>query len=36
VLGQQHFPGDVLAGAAAGWLVGHYVFRAHHRGELKR
>lgn len=30
VLGQQHFPGDVLAGAAAGWLVGHYVFRAHH------
>ena len=31
VLGQQHFPGDVLAGSAAGWLVGHYVFRAHHR-----
>ncbi len=30
VLGQQHFPGDVLAGSAAGWLVGHYVFRAHH------
>lgn len=31
VMGQQHFPGDVLAGSAAGWLVGHYVFRAHHR-----
>ncbi|MFP5226913.1 MAG: phosphatase PAP2 family protein [Acidobacteriota bacterium] len=31
VLGQQHFPGDVLAGSAAGWLVGHCVFRAHHR-----
>lgn len=30
VMGQQHFPGDVLAGAAAGWLIGHYVFRAHH------
>lgn len=31
VLGQQHSPGDVVAGAAAGWLVGRYVFRAHHR-----
>ena len=31
VMGQQHFPGDVLAGSAAGWLVGRYVFRAHHR-----
>lgn len=31
VLGQQHFPGDVLAGSAMGWLVGRYVFRAHHR-----
>lgn len=30
ILGQEHFPGDVLAGSAAGWLVGHYVFRAHH------
>jgi membrane-associated phospholipid phosphatase len=30
VMGQQHFPGDILAGAAAGWLIGHYVFRAHH------
>jgi len=31
VLGQQHFPSDVLLGSAAGWLIGHYVYRAHHR-----
>ncbi len=31
VMGQQHFPTDALVGAAAGWLVGHYVYRAHHR-----
>jgi hypothetical protein len=31
IMGQQHFPGDVLAGSAAGWLVGHYVCRARHR-----
>ncbi|HEX4021712.1 MAG TPA: phosphatase PAP2 family protein [Acidobacteriaceae bacterium] len=31
VLGQQHFPTDVLIGSAVGWLVGHYVYRAHHR-----
>ncbi len=30
VLGQQHFPSDVLVGSAGGWLIGHYVFRAHH------
>jgi membrane-associated phospholipid phosphatase len=34
VLGQQHFPTDVLVGSAAGWLVGHYVFRAHHKYPL--
>ncbi len=34
VLGQQHFPTDVLVGSAAGWLVGHYVFRAHHKFPL--
>lgn len=27
VLGQQHFPGDIVAGSAAGWLLGHYLFR---------
>jgi hypothetical protein len=31
VLGQEHFPTDVLVGSAAGWLVGHYVYRSHHR-----
>lgn len=30
VMGQEHFPTDVLVGSAAGWLIGHYVFRAHH------
>ncbi|MGB6130142.1 MAG: phosphatase PAP2 family protein [Acidobacteriaceae bacterium] len=34
VLGRSHFPGDVLAGSVAGWLVGRYVFRAHHRHHL--
>jgi membrane-associated phospholipid phosphatase len=29
VLGQEHFPTDVLVGAAAGWLIGHYVFTKH-------
>ena len=29
VMGQQHFPSDVLVGSAAGWLVGHYVFHHH-------
>ena len=29
VLGQEHFPTDVLVGSAAGWLVGHYVFKKH-------
>ncbi len=27
VMGQEHFPTDVLVGSAAGWLVGHYVVR---------
>ncbi|MDP9052672.1 MAG: phosphatase PAP2 family protein [Acidobacteriota bacterium] len=30
VMGQQHFPSDVLLGSAGGWLIGHYVYRAHH------
>ncbi len=29
VLGQQHFPTDVLVGGVAGWLVGHYVAKKH-------
>ena len=31
VLSQQHFPSDALIGSASGWLIGHYVYRAHHR-----
>jgi len=34
VMGQEHFPSDVLVGSAAGWLVGHYVFRKHHNKSL--
>jgi hypothetical protein len=30
VLGQQHFPSDVLVGSAFGWMIGHYVFKKHH------
>jgi len=24
----------VLVGSAFGWMIGHYVFKKHHRGEL--
>jgi membrane-associated phospholipid phosphatase len=34
VLAQQHFPSDVLLGSAAGWLIGHYVLKAHEKGAL--
>jgi membrane-associated phospholipid phosphatase len=34
VLAEQHFPSDVLIGSAAGWLIGHYVYRAHHNYTL--
>jgi membrane-associated phospholipid phosphatase len=30
VLGQEHFPSDVLMGATTGWLLGHYVVKRHH------
>lgn len=30
VLGQQHFPSDVLVGSALGWMIGHYVYKKHH------
>jgi membrane-associated phospholipid phosphatase len=30
--GREHFPSDVLAGGAIGYLVGGYVFHLHHRG----
>jgi PAP2 superfamily len=31
VLGQEHFPSDVIVGSAVGYLVGRYVFHKHHR-----
>src|SRR5882757_370684 len=34
ILAEQHFPSDVLVGSAAGWLIGHYVYRRHHNYEL--
>jgi membrane-associated phospholipid phosphatase len=34
VLGRQHFPSDVVVGAAIGWLIGREVYRAHHDPEL--
>lgn len=30
VLGQQHFPSDVLVGSAFGWMIGRYVYKKHH------
>jgi len=34
VISEDHFPSDVLIGSAAGWLIGRYVYRAHHNYEL--
>ena len=34
VAGRQHFPSDVVAGAAVGWLIGRQVFRAHHNPDI--
>jgi membrane-associated phospholipid phosphatase len=34
VLGKQHFPSDVVVGAAIGWLIGRQIYRAHHDPEL--
>jgi membrane-associated phospholipid phosphatase len=31
VLGQEHFPTDVLVGSTVGWLAGHYVYKMRHR-----
>jgi membrane-associated phospholipid phosphatase len=36
VLGQEHFPTDVLVGGAAGWLIGHYVFEKHQTRHVKK
>ncbi len=34
VAARQHFPSDVVVGSALGYLIGHYVYRAHHNPEL--
>jgi hypothetical protein len=34
VLADQHFPSDVVVGSATGWLIGHYIYRAHHNFSL--
>ena len=31
---RQHFPGDVVAGAAMGWFIGDYVYAKRHNSEL--
>ena len=36
VLGQDHFPSDVLVGGALGWLIGHNVVKRHHHHSLER
>lgn len=36
LMGQQHFPSDILVGSAAGWLVGHYVYKHRHHWEARR
>ena len=36
VLAEKHFPTDVLLGSAAGWMIGHYVVRAHHHHPIFR
>ncbi|MGO4516097.1 phosphatase PAP2 family protein [Terriglobus sp. 2YAB30_2] len=36
VLAEKHFPTDVLLGSIAGWMIGHYVVRAHHHFPIYR
>jgi membrane-associated phospholipid phosphatase len=36
VLGQQHFPSDVLVSGSAGWLLGRYVYRHRHKYVARR
>lgn len=33
VMGQQHFPSDVVVGSSLGWLIGHEVVRRHRHHE---
>lgn len=34
VLAEEHFPSDVLVGSVTGWLIGRYVYHAHHNYSL--
>ena len=34
VAAREHFPSDVVVGSALGYLIGHYVYRAHHDPDL--
>ena len=34
ITSRQHFPSDVVVGSALGYLIGRYVYRAHHDPEL--
>jgi hypothetical protein len=34
VTGRDHFPSDVVAGSAIGWLIGRQVYASHHNSEL--
>ena len=34
VISKDHSPSDVLVGSAMGWLVGRYIYRAHHDPDL--
>ena len=36
VLGQEHFPSDVLVGSATGWLIGHYVVQRHRHASREK
>jgi membrane-associated phospholipid phosphatase len=36
VMGQKHFPSDVLAGGSLGWLIGHNVVKRHHHHHGER
>jgi membrane-associated phospholipid phosphatase len=34
VMGEKHFPSDVVVGGVLGWLIGREVYRSHHDPEL--
>lgn len=34
IIAEKHFPSDILVSSVAGWLIGRYVYRAHHNYDL--